>query len=100
MCWQTTAHALVEAAVSYAGQEGHCINVAEVGGVGRRAAFLRMPGPAFDSVDIAINRCTAMNFGLPISEKGQRIGGIGRSGASGQQDEEMAGRALAHVQEQ
>jgi uncharacterized protein GlcG (DUF336 family) len=125
--WQA-ANRLVEAAVNYAEEQGHCINVAVVDSGGHLAAFLRMPGSAFHSIDIAINKAyTAMSFGLatsgwqpiadsmsplsqsglfstdrllpcggglPVEVDGNRIGGIGVSGASEQQDEEIARQAL------
>ena len=125
--WQA-ANKLVNAAVSYAEEQGLCINVAVVDSGGHLAAFLRMPGSAFHSIDIAMNKAyTAMSFGLPTSGwqpiadslsplaqtglfstdrllpcggglpvevEGERIGGIGVSGASEKQDEEIARQAL------
>ena len=62
------ANKLVNAAVSYAEEQGFCVNVAVVDSGGHLAAFLRMPGSAFHSIDIAINKAyTAMSFGLPTS---------------------------------
>ena len=129
--WQA-AHKLVEAVVSEAEKLNLCINVAVVDSGGHLAAFLRMSGSAFHSVDIAINKAyTAMSFGLatskwgpiaetlsplcktgllsqdrlmtcgggvPIDVDGHRIGGIGISGASEQQDEELANLALESLQ--
>ena len=125
--WEA-AHALVRAAVRRAEELQVNINVAVVDGGGHLAAFLRMPGSAFHSVDVAIDKAyTAMSFGMPTSQwtdvldtlsvpcrtglpmverlmtcgggvpieaDGQRIGAIGVSGASEQQDEEIARHAL------
>ena len=125
--WQS-AHDMVAAAVNAAEEMNVKVNVAVVDRGGHLAAFLRMPGSAFHSVDIAINKAyTAMSFGLPtsgwqpiadsmsalsqtglfstdrllpcggglpIEVDGHRIGGIGISGASEQQDEELAKLAL------
>jgi uncharacterized protein GlcG (DUF336 family) len=125
--WQS-AHDMVAAAVNAAEEMNVKVNVAVVDSGGHLAAFLRMPGSAFHSVDIAINKAyTAMSFGLPtsgwqpiadsmsalsqtglfstdrllpcggglpIEVDGHRIGGIGISGASEQQDEELAKLAL------
>jgi len=66
--WEA-AHALVQAAVRQAEQLNLRINVAVVDSGGHLAAFLRMPGSAFHSVDIAINKAyTAMSFGMPTSK--------------------------------
>ncbi|NKB35716.1 MAG: heme-binding protein [Gammaproteobacteria bacterium] len=125
--WQA-AHALVESVVEAAIEMDVKVNVAVVDSGGHLAAFLRMPGSAFHSVDIAINKAyTAASFGLPtsgwqpvadsmsalsqnglfkterlvpcggglaIEDDGQRIGGIGVSGASEQEDEQLAQLAL------
>ncbi|MFT5133929.1 MAG: hypothetical protein ACI9SC_002402 [Gammaproteobacteria bacterium] len=129
--WQA-ANKLVEAVASKAEEMNLRVNVAVVDSGGHLAAFLRMPGSAFHSVDIAINKAyTAMSFGLatsqwgavaenlsplcksgllsqdrlmtcgggvPIEVDGHRIGGIGVSGASEQQDEELATQALQVLQ--
>ena len=128
------AHALVEAAVNYAESLNLKINVAVVDSGGHLAAFLRMPGSAFHSVDIAIDKAyTAMSFALPTSEwgpiadslsatgkdallsqdrllacgggvplevDGQCIAAVGVSGASENQDEEIALHAISLVQQQ
>lgn len=125
------AHELAGEAVKYAEAEGLSINVAIVDKGGHLAAFLRMPGSAFHSIEIALNKAyTAMSFGLPtsgwqpiadsmsalsqtglfatdrllpcgggvpIEVEGERIGGIGVSGASEKQDEEIARHALKLV---
>ena len=125
--WEA-AHALVRAAVERAEELKVNVNVAVVDSSGHLAAFLRMPGSAFHSVDIAINKAyTAMSFGMatskwgevldtlspacrtglpltdrlmtcgggaPIVVDGRRIGAIGVSGASEQQDEAIAEYAL------
>ena len=130
--WQA-ANKLVEAVASQAEDMKLSVNVAVVDSGGHLAAFLRMPGSAFHSIDIAINKAyTAMSFGLatsqwgpiadslsplcktgllsqdrlmtcgggvPIEVDGQRIGGIGVSGASEQQDEELAKQALQVLQQ-
>ena len=130
--WQA-ANKLVEAVASQAEDLKLSVNVAVVDSGGHLAAFLRMPGSAFHSIDIAINKAyTAMSFGLatsqwgpiadslsplcktgllsqdrlmtcgggvPIEVDGQRIGGIGISGASEQQDEELAKQALQALQQ-
>ncbi len=125
--WEA-AHTLVRAAVGRAEELNLSVNVAVVDSGGHLAAFLRMPGSAFHSMDVAINKAyTAMSFGMPTSKwggvldtlsapcrtglptvdrlmtcgggvpievNGQRIGAIGVSGASEQQDEEIAVYAL------
>jgi uncharacterized protein GlcG (DUF336 family) len=125
--WQL-AHKLVEAAVTRAEEMKVSINVAVVDSGGHLAAFLRMPGSAIHSIDIATDKAyTALSFGLstsqwgpiadslsplcktgllsqdrlmtcgggvPIEVDGQRVGGIGVSGASETQDEEIALHAL------
>jgi uncharacterized protein GlcG (DUF336 family) len=130
--WQA-ASKLVEAAVSFAEELNVSVNVAVVDSGGHLAAFLRMPGSAFHSIDIAINKAyTAVSFGLatsqwgpvadtlsplcktgllsqdrlmtcgggvPIEVDGNRIGGIGVSGASEKQDEEIALQALSVLQQ-
>lgn len=130
--WQA-ANKLVEAAATKAEELNLCVNIAVVDNGGHLAAFLRMPGSAFHSIDIAINKAyTAMSFGLstsqwgpiadtlsplcktgllsqdrlmtcgggvPIEVDGHRIGGIGVSGASEQQDEELAKQALEVLQQ-
>lgn len=126
--WEA-AHALVQAAVRRAEELKVRVNVAVVDSGGRLAAFLRMPGSAFHSVDVAVDKAyTAMSFGMPTSKwgevmetlsppcrtalpaagrlmtcgggvpieiDGRRIGAIGVSGASEQQDEEIAEYALS-----
>ncbi len=128
--WEA-AHALVQAAVTRAEELGVKVNVAVVDSGGHLAAFLRMPGSAFHSVDLAINKAyTAMSFGMPTSKWGEvldslspacriglpnadrlmvcgggapieiggrRIGAIGVSGASEQQDGEIAEYALGYL---
>jgi uncharacterized protein GlcG (DUF336 family) len=123
------ANKLVEAAVRRAEEMNLSINVAVVDSGGHMAAFLRMPGSAIHSINIATDKAfTALSFGLstsqwgpvadtlsplcktgllsqdrlmtcgggvPIEVDGQRIGGIGVSGASEQQDEELALHALS-----
>lgn len=130
--WQA-ANKLVNAAVSYAEEQGLCVNVAVVDNGGHLAAFLRMPGSAFHSIEIATNKAyTAMSFGLPTSGwqpiadsmsglsqtglfstdrllpcggglpvevDGVRIAGIGVSGASEKQDEEIAQHAVKTLQQ-
>ena len=66
--WEA-AHALVQAAVSRADELNVKVNVAVVDSGGHLAAFLRMPGSAFHSVDVAISKAyTAMSFGMPTSK--------------------------------
>lgn len=66
--WEA-AHALVQAAVRRADELNVKVNVAVVDNGGHLAAFLRMPGSAFHSVDVAINKAyTAMSFGMPTSK--------------------------------
>ena len=66
--WEA-AHALVHAAVRRAGEMKVSVNVAVVDSGGHLAAFLRMPGSAFHSVDVAIDKAyTAMSFGMPTSK--------------------------------
>ena len=125
--WQA-ATKLVEAAAINAEELNVAVNIAVVDNGGHLTAFLRMPGSAFHSIDIAIDKAyTAMSFGLatsqwgpiadtlsplckigllsqdrlmtcgggvPINFDGHRIGGLGVSGASEQQDEEIANLAL------
>ncbi len=68
--WEA-AHALVQAAVRRAEELNVKVNVAVVDNGGHLAAFLRMPGSAFHSVDVAINKAyTAMSFGMPTSKWG------------------------------
>jgi uncharacterized protein GlcG (DUF336 family) len=120
----SAAHRAVGAAVKAAEQLGVKVNVAVVDGSGVLAAFLRMPGAALHSVDIAIDKAyTAASFGLatnqwnqvlknhseavregivlrprfvafggglPLIHEGERIGAIGVSGASEEQDEAVA----------
>ena len=126
--WEA-AHALVQAAVRRAEELEVRVNVAVVDSGGHLAAFLRMPGSAFHSVEVATNKAyTAMSFGMPTSKwgevmdtlssacrpslpvvnrmmmcgggvpiviDGRRIGAIGVSGATEQQDEEIAEYALS-----
>ena len=126
--WEA-AHALVQVAVRRAEELKVRVNVAVVDSGGHLAAFLRMPGSAFHSVDVAVDKAyTAMSFGMPTSKwgevmetlsppcrsalpaagrlmtcgggvpieiDGRRIGAIGVSGASEQQDEEIAEYALS-----
>jgi len=130
--WQA-ASKLVEAAAINAEQLNVTVNIAVVDSGGHLAAFLRMPGSAFHSIDIAIDKAyTAMSFGLatsqwgpiadtlsplcksgllsqdrlmtcaggvPIEIDGHRIGAIGVSGASEQQDEDIALQALSLLQQ-
>lgn len=118
------AHSAVGAAVKAATKIGAKVNVAVVDSAGVLAAFLRMPGAALHSVDVAIDEAyTAVSFGLPTSKwnevlqshsavvrdgivllprfvalggglplvhEGERIGAIGVSGASEEQDEAIA----------
>jgi uncharacterized protein GlcG (DUF336 family) len=118
------AHRAVGAAVKAAEQLGVKVNVAVVDSAGVLAAFLRMPGAALHSVDIAIDKAyTAASFGLatsqwnpvlknhseavregivlrprfvafggglPLIYERERIGAIGVSGASEEQDEAVA----------
>ena len=66
--WEA-AHALVQAAVRRADELNVKVNVAVVDSGGHLAAFLRMPGSAFHSVDVAISKAyTAMSFGMPTSK--------------------------------
>ena len=66
--WEA-AHALVRAAVGRAVELNVKVNVAVVDSGGHLAAFLRMPGSAFHSVDVAISKAyTAMSFGMPTSK--------------------------------
>ena len=68
--WEA-AHALVRAAVGRASELNVKVNVAVVDSGGHLAAFLRMPGSAFHSVDVAISKAyTAMSFGMPTSKWG------------------------------
>ena len=125
------ANKLVEAAVLRAEEMQVSVNVAVVDSGGHLAAFLRMPGSAIHSINIATDKAyTALSFGLatsqwgpiadtlsplcktgllsqdrlmtcgggvPIEVDGHRIGGIGVSGASETQDEEIARHALAQL---
>ena len=125
--WEA-AYALVQAAVRRAEDMNVKVNVAVVDSGGHLAAFLRMPGSAFHSIEVATNKSyTAVSFGMPTSSwgdvletlsppcktglptvdrlmtcgggvpievDGHRIGAIGVSGASEQQDEEIAEYAL------
>ena len=69
--WEA-AHALVHAAVRRAEEMKVKVNVAVVDGGGHLAAFLRMPGSAFHSVDVAVNKAyTAMSFGMSTSVWGE-----------------------------
>ena len=66
--WEA-AHALVRVAVRRAAELNVKVNVAIVDSGGHLAAFLRMPGSAFHSVDVAISKAyTAMSFGMPTSK--------------------------------
>ena len=68
--WEA-ANALVQAAVGRAVELNVKVNVAVVDSGGHLAAFLRMPGSAFHSVDVAISKAyTAMSFGMPTSKWG------------------------------
>ena len=59
--WQAAVQRAVELNVK--------VNVAVVDSGGHLAAFLRMPGSAFHSVDVAISKAyTAMSFGMPTSQ--------------------------------
>ena len=125
------ANKLVEAAVLRAEEMQVSVNVAVVDSGGHLAAFLRMPGSAIHSINIATDKAyTALSFGLatsqwgpiadtlsplcktgllsqdrlmtcgggvPIEVDGHRIGGIGVSGSSETQDEEIARHALAQL---
>ena len=71
--WEA-ANALVQAAVGRAVELNVKVNVAVVDSGGHLAAFLRMPGSAFHSVDVAISKAyTAMSFGMPTSKWGDVI---------------------------
>ena len=66
--WEA-AHALVQAAVRRADELNVKVNVAVVDSGGHLAAFLRMPGSAFHSVDVAVSKAyTAISFGMPTSK--------------------------------
>ena len=68
--WQA-ANKLVETVARNAEELKLCVNIAVVDSGGHLAAFLRMPGSAFHSIDIAINKAyTAMSFGLATSQWG------------------------------
>ncbi len=74
--WEA-AHALVEAAVRRAAELDVKINVAVVDSGGHLAAFLRMPGSAFHSVDVAVSKAyTAMSFGMPTSKWQEVMDGL------------------------
>ena len=129
--WEA-ANALVQVAANRADELNVKVNIAVVDSGGHLAAFLRMPGSAFHSIDVAVSKAyTAMSFGMPTSQwgpvadtlsplcktglltldklmtcgggvpievDGHRIGGIGVSGATEKQDEEIAGHALKILQ--
>ncbi len=129
--WEA-ANALVQVAANRADELNVKVNIAVVDSGGHLAAFLRMPGSAFHSIDVAISKAyTAMSFGMPTSQwgpvadtlsplckkglltldklmtcgggvpievDGHRIGGIGVSGATEKQDEEIACHALKILQ--
>ena len=66
--WEA-ANALVQAAVRRADELSVTVNVAVVDSGGHLAAFLRMPGSAFHSIEVAINKAyTAMSFGMSTSQ--------------------------------
>ncbi len=66
--WEA-ANALVRAAVGRADELNVTVNVAVVDSGGHLAAFLRMPGSAFHSIEVAINKAyTAMSFGMSTSQ--------------------------------
>jgi len=66
--WQA-AHAAAGAAAAQAAAIGVSVNVALVDAAGGLAAFVRMPGAALHSVDIAIDKAyTAVSFGLATSQ--------------------------------
>ncbi len=66
--WQA-ANKLVEAAVIWADDLKVNVSVAIVDSGGHLAAFLRMPGSSFHSIDIAIDKAyTAVSFGMSTSE--------------------------------
>ena len=66
--WEA-ANALVQAAVKQAGEMNVKVNVAVVDSGGHLAAFLRMPGSAFHSIEVAVSKAyTAMSFGMPTSK--------------------------------
>ncbi|MGP1682985.1 MAG: GlcG/HbpS family heme-binding protein [Giesbergeria sp.] len=66
--WQA-AHAAAGAAAAQAAAMGVAVNVALVDAAGVLAAFVRMPGAALHSVDIAIDKAyTAASFGLATSQ--------------------------------
>jgi len=60
-------------------------------------AALQQHSPAVREGLVLRPRFVAFGGGLPIVEHGQRIGGIGVSGASEQQDEECAKAGLAAI---
>ena len=129
--WEA-ANALVQVAANRADELNVKVNIAVVDSGGHLAAFLRMPGSAFHSIDVAVSKAyTAMSFGMPTSQwgpvadtlsplcktglltldklmtcgggvpievDGHRIGGIGVSGATEKQDEEIAVHALKILQ--
>lgn len=114
----------LQAALTHAQALNACVNIAIVDASGLLAGFVRQPGAALHSIDIAIDKAyTAAGFGLPTGQwhealrqhsdavrdgllrrprfvafggglplmwEGQRIGGIGVSGGSEQQDELIA----------
>lgn len=74
--WEA-AHALARAAVEKAVELEATVNVAVVDGGGHLAAFLRMPGSPFHSIDIAIDKAyTALSFGVPTSRWEKMMGGL------------------------
>lgn len=125
--WEA-AHAAARAAVDRARELGVLVNVAIVDRSGIEVAFLRMPGAALHSMDVARDKAyTSASFGFPTRDwskllktfseevqKGillrprlvvfgggipiivdtQRIGAIGVSGASEEQDEDCARAGL------
>ena len=128
--WEA-ANAAALAAARKADEMGLKINVAVMERSGHMAAFLRMPGSPFHSIDVATDKAyTAVSFGFPtsgwadflptLSEEvrnalpnrprlaafgggvpieidGEVVGAIGVSGATEQQDEEIANAGLAAI---
>ncbi len=81
--WEA-AHALVRAAVQQADEMDVKVNVAVVDSGGHLAAFLRMPGSAFHSIDVAVSKAyTAMSFGMPTSKWEEVIANLSVSCRSG-----------------
>jgi len=74
--WEAAA-AAAAAAVREAERLGVRINCAVVDRGGHPAAFLRMPGAPFHSIDIAADKAyTAVSFGMPTSAWGDLVQGF------------------------